>query len=358
MKTKQEKIKIGLNDRIILFKQLGFFLKSGTPLNDCLNLAAASLPFKNPRRRLLNRLQEDVAAGMSFYQSLGHHMALSVSLSAIIESGEGSGTLRQALERCGQELVKKDLNRKKILSALTYPAAIAVLAFALTGGMVFAIFPKIRPLLESMHTALPLPTRVLIFISDAPTHHGLIVLGITIILGISVAAAFKLKTFRLYITAVLNNLSIIVPVLNRIVKDQILSIFTGTMAVLINTGMPMPVGLERSRPSNMVYAEVIELVRFDVEAGSKISQALSRHPRLFPETMVQLIRAAESSGSLIETLSFLSDYFQNEYEELVKKWSSLLEPMLMVVMGFAVGFIALAMILPIYALSQTVGAIH
>ncbi len=358
MKTKKEKIKIGLRDQIILFKQLGFFLKSGTPLNDCLNLAAASLLPKNSRRRLLDRLQEDVAAGMPFYQSLGRHMTLSVSLSAIIESGEGSGTLRQSLERCGQELVKKDLNRKKILSALTYPAAIAVLAFALTGGMVFAIFPKIRPLLESMHTALPLPTRVLIFISDAPTHHWLIVLVIIISVGISITAVVKLKTFRLFITAMLNNLSIVVPILNNIVKDQILSIFTGTMAVLINAGMPMPAGLERSRPGNMVYAEVIELVRFDVESGSKISQALSRHPRLFPETMVQLIRAAESSGSLIETLSFLSDYFQNEYEELVKKWSSLLEPMLMVVMGFAVGFIALAMILPIYALSQTVGAIH
>lgn len=358
MNTKYKKIKIGLSDQIIIFKQLGFFLKSGTPLNDCLNLAATSLPIKNPRRRLLDRIQEDVAAGMSFYQSLGRHMALPVSLAAIIESGEGSGTLRQALERCGQEIVKKDLNRKKILSALTYPAAIAVLAFALTGGMVFAIFPKIRPLLESMHTALPLPTRVLIFISDTPSHHWLIVLEIIIILGISVTAAFKIKTFRLYITAALNNLSIVVPVLNRIVKDQILSIFTGTMAVLIDAGMPMPAGLERSRPGNIVYAQVIELVRFDVEAGNKISQALSHYPRLFPETMVQLIRAAESSGSLTETLSFLSDYFQNEYEELIKKWSSLLEPILMVVMGFAVGFIALAMILPIYALSQTVGSIH
>ena len=130
------------------------------------------------------------------------------------------------------------------------------------------------------------------------------------------------------------------------------------MSVLISSGMPLVVGLRRSRPANSIYAKAVEDVGTIVESGTAMSQALTFHPKLFPETMVQLVLAAESSGSLAEMLSFLSDYFQSDYEELIKKWSSLLEPALMVLMGCVIGFIALAMILPIYALSQTVSAIH
>ena len=240
----------------------------------------------------------------------------------------------------------------------TYPISIALLSVVLTGGMTFGIFPKIRPLLESMHTNLPLPTRVLIVISDTIKQHW--VTGIVLLSGIVLIGfiASKHHSIRTSIKKLNDRLLLSIPLLNTIIKNQTLSFFTGTLATLTSSGIAISTGLLRSQPHNSVYARAVERITTNIESGNTISGALAAYPKLFPDTMIQLISAAELSGSLVETLSFLSDYFQNEYEESIKKWSSLLEPVLMVLMGCAIGFIALAMILPIYALSQSVSSIH
>jgi len=354
-----KKININLREQIILFKQLGFFLKSGASLDECLRLANASLPPKNRMRRFLEAITADMATGLPLAYSLEQHTnSLPSGIVAVISAGEESGNLRTALERAGNELVKKDASRKKLIGALTYPCCIALLSIALTGGMTFGIFPKIRPLLTSMHTALPLPTRVLIFVSDTVVHHWLIVSSSSIgFIGISIFCS-KLTLTREVIANRGGQMLLWLPLVGNTLKSHVLSVFTGTTATLILAGLSLPISLRRARPGNITYARSLEKVRGDIEGGGKFSAALARNPRLFPQTMIQLISAAEASASLAETLSFLSEYFQNEYEDAVKKWMSLLEPALMIGMGISVGFISLAMILPIYAISQSVSAIH
>ncbi len=354
----KKRIRLRLRDQIIVFKQLGFFLKSGATIDECISLCAARVPRTNPRKIFLDLVKEDLASGCPLWQSIQKRIVLPPGLITVIEAGEESGTIRQALERCGQTLVKKDVLRKKTMAALTYPISIALLSVVLTGGMTFGIFPKIRPLLESMHTTLPFPTRVLIFVSDTIARHWF--WGIVFLVSVFLSVIFISKyTFtRTFTTRVRDRLLLTMPFVNTLIKGQILSVFTGTMAVLVSSGIPLVVGLRRSHPNNVVYAQALDHIGSTVESGTTVSQALATHAHLFPETMVQLVSAAEASGSLAETLAFLSEYFQGEYEELVKKWSSLLEPVLMVLLGCAIGFIALAMILPIYALSQTVSAIH
>ena len=183
-RSKKEKIKLRLRDQIIVFKQLSFFLKSGVTLGECFTLCSASLSGASSKKHLLDSVRADLSSGCPLWQSLRRRTNLADNFITVIEAGEESGMLRQSLERCGQELVKKDITRKKTISALTYPISIALLSLVLTVGMTFGIFPKIRPLLESMHTALPLPTKILIFISDTISHHWLF--GVMVVLGVNI----------------------------------------------------------------------------------------------------------------------------------------------------------------------------
>jgi type II secretory pathway component PulF len=357
----QRSFRISLRRQIILFKQLGFFLKSGSSIEDCFSLCIGTTKKngKNAITAFMEAVRGDITAGISLHEALGVRCKnISSPLLALCEAGEESGGLREALERVCQELVKKETARKKTVSALMYPACIALLAIILTAGMTFGIFPKIRPLLESMHTALPFPTRALIYISDTVTNRWQII--VLTIFGVIdffwlLAQSKKMIAFS---KDTFNRFVLMVPIVRDLSKNATLATFTGMVGTLTASGFPLPSGCKRARPVNSPYAKAIDRISAALETGDSLSESFSRYPKLFPDILIQLITAGEASGSVAETFSFLSVYFQNECDELMKKLSSLLEPALMVIMGCSVGFIALAMILPIYALSQSVSAIH
>jgi type IV pilus assembly protein PilC len=235
----------------------------------------------------------------------------------LIRVGEASGTLSENLKYLAEELKKKDELQKKIRGAMAYPMVIFVATVGITSVMIFIIFPKILPVLTSLNVELPLLTRAFIAISQFLIKYGYLV-GLGMV-GLIVGFWLILKIPK--------------------VRFEIVEALEITAKTL----------------SNLVYQKEIMRVAEGVRKGDPMSKYFMENPKLFPAIFSQMVLVGENTGKLDESILFLADYYDSELDESTKSLSNILEPLLLLVMGMIVAFVALAIITPIYKITQTLG---
>lgn len=343
--------KFSVKEQTQFAKRMSFLVKAGVPLIESLHLIRKQTSSK-AKAKVLDSVIEDVNNGQFLATSLEKHPKFFGEFAVnLIRVGEQSGILSQNLSYLADELQKKDALKRKVLGALVYPVVITLATLGITGVLTMYVFPKILPIFTSMHAALPASTRILIAITNFLTKYGgwLLLAIVVCVVGLSVLVK-KVSVVKYYAHYTLLHL----PLFGQMAQDYNLANFTRTLGLLLKSGVQLTdamVMIEETTP-NLVYKKAYKRVVKSVLHGEPMSRQLGRDGGAFPDMMVHMLAIGETTGSLSGTLIYLSELYEAEVEEMTKNLSSAIEPFLMVFMGLLVGFIAVSIITPIYAITQ------
>lgn len=344
---------VSLQEKIIFTRHLAIIIKSGMTLIDALSMLKKQTKSRS-LSKILDQVIKDVTAGQFLSASLEKYKGIFGDLFVnFIRVGEASGVLAENLEYLSQELKKKREIRKKVVSALIYPIVILAATFGITGLLVFFIFPKIFPVFASLNVKLPATTKFLIAASTLITEKGGWVLLITLIAIAVFWLSLKVYKIRFYFHWLLLRL----PLVGGMMASVNMTNFSRTIGLLLKSGVKIveATNITADTLTNLVYRQELKAVAASIQKGEAISQHLLTKPRLFPAMAAGMIAIGENTGNLSETLVYLSEFYESELDELVKNLTDVLEPLLMVTMGIIVGFVAVAIITPIYGITQTLG---
>ena len=343
-------------EQMLLTKRLALLLRSGVPI-----LSALSLMQEEARTRssihILATLRETVASGRPLSQGLAPFRRNFGDLGMhLIEVGETSGTLAEHLERFSQSIKKERMLKRKVIGALIYPAIIVCATLGITMLLILYVFPKIIPVFKGFHAKLPLSTRFLIGADAFFSQYGVFVIGFVLAF---IAGLYYLFRFELA-CRIRDRYVLRIPLFGTLLREYIIAGFCRALGTLIRSGVGVVRAVEMcaSGMGNLAYREACVAVAARISSGQKASKSFSAEPRLFPSLMLQMLTVGESTGSLSDNLLFCADFYEEEIDELSKNIAVLVEPMLMIVMGLIVGFIALAIITPIYGITQNLTSYH
>lgn len=300
----------------------------------------------------MQKVVDDVSSGQFLASSLAKfkHTFGDFAIN-IIRVGESSGILEQNLVYLSDELKKKQALRQKVVAAFIYPIFITIATVGLTVLLTIFIFPKIRPIFDSMHVVLPLSTKILIFVSDFLLAYWAYFFGsIFLCIALFFVAYQKFEPLRFF----LDRQSLRVPLVGKIIQNYGMANISRTLGLLLKSGIRVieAIDITAETTGNLVYKKELHHIAKEVFKGEKISKYFEKRPDLFPDIFSQMVAIGERTGNLPETLIYLSELHESDVEDLTKNLSSSIEPVLMLFMGFMVGFVAVSVITPIYEITQ------
>lgn len=328
-------------------RQLALMVRSGVPLVDGIE-AIQEQPFSVEFKKTLRTLVEDLRRGKSLSEALQQHPeSFSRFYVSMAKSAEAGGILEEVLERLAS-VWEEDLELKgRVLSALAYPILLVFLSLGIVSFLLINILPKFVRIFEESEVVLPLPTRILLWVSDLLAHSWFLIpvgLGLTIPAFLRYARTPQGR-FRLH------SLLLRVPFFGDFILKTIFARSFRVMASLLKSGIAAvpALGVMEDLMGNEVLSRAVARVRDGVVAGQPISEPFKTQ-KIFPPTVVQLVAVAERTGSLDQSFLHLGDFYEKEVERGLKAFASILEPALLLIMGLMVGFIALSILLPIFQL--------
>lgn len=344
--------KITAGDIAIFTRQLATMMKAGVPLVQSFDIVAEGT--ENQRmRNVITTIKNEVASGTSLAASLGRFPQYFDDLFVnLVASGETSGTLETMLTRVAIYKEKSEQLKAKIKKALTYPIAVVVVALVVTGILLVKVVPQFAETFSSFGSELPAFTLFVLNISNAAQEWWFIIL-IGIIAAVS---AFReaLKRSPAFSEGV-DRLMLKAPVFGDIVFNSVIARFSRTLATTFAAGVPLVEALDSvsGAAGNIVYAKAIKRIRDDVTTGSPLYTSILA-TGIFPTMLLQMVSIGEESGALDEMLEKVADYYEEAVDNAVDSLSSLVEPMIMSVLGVLVGGLMVAMYLPIFMLGSVV----
>ncbi|KRG35705.1 type II secretion system F family protein [Psychrobacter sp. P11G3] len=340
-------------DIAIFARQLATMMKAGVPLTQSFEIVADSLD--NPSMKdLVLKIKADIEAGGTFASSLRKHPRYFDDLfCSLVESGEQSGALETMLERVATYKEKSELLKAKIKKAMKYPIAVIVVAIIVTMILLIKVVPVFSDLFESFGAELPAFTQMVVGMSEwmqAWWFILIIAIGGAII-GFSEAKK-RSKKFRDFLDrAVLK-----APIFGNIAYQAIIARFSRTLSTTFAAGVPLIDALDSTAgaTNNVVFYNATQQIKNDVSTGQQLQFSI-RSTNLFPSLVIQMVGIGEESGSLEEMLDKVAVYYENEVDNAVDGLTSLMEPMIMAVLGVLVGGLVIAMYLPIFQMGAVVG---
>jgi len=343
--------RLSVKEQMFLMKRLSFLASAGVPLLESLSMIAEQT-LSRRHARVLTSVIADISNGSSLARSFSKFDSVFGDYAVnIVRIGESSGTLSENLNYLADELKKRHSLKQKIIGALVYPIVITLATIGITGFLMLYLFPKIMPIFASLHMELPLTTKIVIAVSTFLQAWGLwTMLALIAILITIIVVRSKSQRFRY----LLDGWMLGMPLFGEMLRSYNLANATRTLGLLIKSGMTLAEALPLTADTtqNLVYKAEYRKAGEAIIRGEQLSKSFFLNSFLFPPVLSQMISVGERSGSLSNTLIYLSELYESEVEEFSKNLSSLIEPALMVMMGLVVGFIAVAIITPIYGITQ------
>jgi general secretion pathway protein F len=343
--------RVKASDITVMTRQLGILLGAGLPLVTSLN-ALIQQTTKESLAKIIVRIKEDVNEGQSLAAALSRYEnVFSLFYINIIRAGEASGTLDVVLNRLAELREKQQALAGRIRAALAYPVFMFLIgSFILIFLMTF-IVPRVTQVFEEMKQALPIPTVILITVSDFLKSFWWII--ILLIVGGTIALFRFTRTPKGRLLR--DRVILAFPVFGDLKLKVLISHFTQTLGALIQNGVPLLSSLEIAKNivNNSVIADIIQKAREDVSEGRDLASALATDG-IFPPIVVQMISVGEQSGELEQMLFHVAAAYENEVESNIVAMTSLLEPVMILAMAVVVGFVVTAILLPIFEMSQLI----
>ena len=347
-KTKAAKAKgVPAKNLAIFTRQFAVMIDAGLPLVQCLDILGKQEPHKHFSAAIL-KVREDVEAGAALADAMKKHPKTFDALySNMIAAGEAGGILDTILKRLAVYIEKNVKLKGDVKSAMIYPVAVIVIAALVVGAILWKVIPTFATLFAGLGAQLPLPTRIVIAMSNGVVAWGwLIVLSIFAI-GWVIARYYSTPGGRHALDALLLK----TPVLGNIIRKVSVARFCRTLSTLLSSGVPILDGLDiTARTSgNAIIEAAIQKTRSGIERGETVSGPL-KDTNVFPSMVVQMINVGETTGALDAMLSKIADFYEDEVDSAVAGMLTLLEPVMIAFLGVVVGGIVIAMYMPIFDL--------
>lgn len=339
-------------DIAIFTRQLATMMRAGVPLLQAFDIVGRGS--SNPRlAKLLNEIRMDVETGTSLSAALRKHPLYFDALYCnLVEAGEAGGILETLLERLATYKEKTEAIKAKIKSALIYPVAVLVVAFVVVAIIMIFVIPAFKEIFTSFGADLPAPTLLVMAMSDMFVSYWYIIFGVLI--G---GTYFFFESWKRSekMQKAMDRLLLKVPLFGPLVYKSAVARWTRTLATMFAAGVPLVEALDSvgGASGNAVFAEATEKIQKDVSTGTSLTTAM-QSTGIFPVMVLQMCAIGEESGSLDHMLNKAAEFFEQEVDEAVKGLSSLLEPVIIVVLGGIIGGIVVSMYLPIFKLGQVV----
>jgi type IV pilus assembly protein PilC len=343
-----------ISDRDVTFvtRQLATMMQAGVPLIQSFEIIGRG--HANPAvSRLLTELRVDVETGSSLATAFGRHPQHFDPLYVnIIGAGERGGILDNLLQRLAQHREKILTIKGKVKKALFYPTAVVVVAIVVVAVILVFVIPQFKNIFSSFGTDLPAPTQLVIALSEFMADWWYLILALAI--GAAVGASHLLKTSA-RVRSLADRTGLRLPVIGQLLHKSSIARWTRTLATLSAAGVPLVDALDSvaGASGNSIYEEATRRIQSSVSTGSSLTQAMN-DTLLFPNMVVQMVAIGEESGALDAMLSKVADIFDEEVDNLVDGLSSLLEPMIMAVLGVLIGGIIISVYLPLFKLGNAV----
>lgn len=345
---------ISNSDQLLFCKNMATLLRAGIPIIEAVETIedqSQSLGFK----KILGKIKKDLIEGESLSRAMEKQKnAFNKFFINMIDAGEKSGNLENNLKYLSEQIEKIYQTSKKIQSALMYPVLLISVALLIGGYIAYAILPKFVDFFAAFDTKLPLTTSILLGMANFMKYSGG-KLAIGIIATIVIFGLLgQIPAIKLW----WDKIKMKLPIIGKIICFGQLNKFTRNMGVLLNSGISINQGLEISANTlnNRKFKKDIKAIYEEIMSGEKLSEAMGKRGREeFSKMTIKMIAVGEKSGNLGEMMIYVADFYEEEIENITKNLGTMLEPVLLVFIGFCVAFLASAIISPIYQLTGSIG---
>jgi len=356
-KPKEVKLNLGLRRKVstkdlaVFTRQFATMINAGLPLVQCLEILSKQTE-KPAFKKVISAVMHDVETGSTLAESLGKHKQVFDQLFVnMVESGEAGGILDDILMRLATYIEKAEALKRKVKSAMMYPTVVMVVAVGACTFMLLFIIPTFAKMFSDFGGTLPLPTRIVLAMSNVLKGYWWAMGGGILGLVLGLKAYYKTDGGKM----VIDRLQLKIPILGDVVKKAAIARFTRTLGTLIKSGVPILTGLDITARTagNKVISESVQRTRASIREGETLAAPL-RQCEVFPAMVVQMIAVGEETGALDEMLKKIADFYDDEVDTAVETLTSVIEPVMIVVMGVMVGGMVVAMYLPMFKLISVV----
>jgi type IV pilus assembly protein PilC len=348
----QKKGKVKPEDIAIFSRQLATMLSAGIPLVQAFDIVGTG--HDNPAmQRLVLAIKADVEGGTSLADALARHPLYFDDLFVnLVTAGEQAGALESLLDKIATYKEKTEAIKKKIKKALFYPTAVLVVAFIVTAILLIFVIPEFENLFQGFGADLPSFTRMVIDLSLFVRTDGIYV---AIMIGGAIAGYLYMHKRSKKLRMLQDRVLLKIPVIGPILEKSSIARFARTLSTMFAAGVPLVEGLHSvsGATGNVVYEKAVLEIKDEVATGSRLQQCME-NTGLFPNMVIQMIAVGEESGSLDEMSAKVADFYEEDVDNAVDSLSSLLEPMIMAILGVLVGGLVIAMYLPIFKMGAVV----
>lgn len=338
------------HEKITLARNLGAMLKAGLPLSRALSVTERET--RNPRlSAAITQIASDVRRGEALHASFAKFSQLFPKIFiAMVRAGEEAGDLPGALSVISEQMERAYTLKKKVKGALIYPVIIVVAIVGISALMMVKVVPTLAQTFNELHAELPASTRLIIAISNALMNNTLVVVSSLSLVVLALIVALRTPAGRRAMDLVFLRM----PIIGGMVREVNAARTARTLSSLLAAGVDMitTISITREVVQNSYFQDILQRAGSGVEKGEPLSIAFSRAAGMYPPLVGEMIAVGEETGQLGEMLSRLALFYEDEVDRKTKDMSTIIEPFLMVFIGGAVGFFAVAMISPIYQLSQ------
>jgi type IV pilus assembly protein PilC len=336
---------VKLKDLSVFSRQFATMVNSGLPILKALNILSEQTESKE-LSKVVTEARLDVERGASLSAALSKHpKAFNNLYVSMIRAGETGGVLDSVLLRLADNIEREVELRQRVKSAMTYPVVVLLLVTMILTAMLLFVVPQFKDIYTQLGGTLPLPTKILLAISDAVRHFWYIVGAAAIVLTILFRRWKKTPAGR----AVVDALKLRVPVFGQLFHKQALSRFASTLSVLLRSGVPILQSLDivSETVNNVVISRAVKDVEESVKEGESMAGPLEKHA-VFPPMVVQMLGVGEETGAVDTMLEKVAQFYDNEVKATVDALTSLIEPVMIAIIGGAVGAAVIALYLPMF----------
>lgn len=345
--------KIKLGELVLFSRQLATMIDSGIPLVQALEILTEQIENKG-FRAIIAEVKKDVATGTTFCDALAKHpRAFTPLFVNMVKAGEQSGALDDIMERLAGYLEKTDSLVRKVRSAMIYPIVVSLMAVAITLVLMLKVVPVFKNIFADFGGTLPLPTLILVSISDFLIDNFLL-FAIILFVGFTVLGRFLRTKKGIWM---FDHFKLNMPVFGIIMRKVAVSKFSRTLSTLVKSGVPILSALEivGKTAGNVVIESAVDKVKASIREGENISGPLMK-TRVFPPLVVRMIAVGEQTGELEKMLTKIADFYDDQVDAAVSGITSLIEPLIIAFLGIVIGGIVICMFMPIFQISTLINA--
>ncbi|MDO9135615.1 type II secretion system F family protein [Hydrogenophaga sp.] len=339
-------------DIAIFTRQLATMMKAGVPLLQSFDIVGRGNPNASVTK-LLNDIRTDVETGTSLSAAFRKNPLYFDSLYCnLVEAGETAGILEELLDRLAVYMEKTEAIKSKIKSALMYPISVIIVAFVVVAVIMIFVIPSFKEVFSSFGADLPGPTLFVIAMSEFFTEYWWLIFG-----GLGGGTYFLLQAWKRNekVQKFMDRIMLKMPIFGSLVEKSVIARWTRTLSTMFAAGVPLVEALDSvgGASGNSVYAMATEKIQQEVSTGTSLTNAMT-NANIFPSMVLQMCAIGEESGSIDHMLGKAADFYEAEVDDMVAGLSSLMEPIIIVILGTIIGGIVVSMYLPIFKLGQVV----